>query len=106
MNIAADEIPWANIINKQVLNNKIEFLSAATIIILMWPTEEYAMSILLSMIRIHKNLASTPPTIATHLKILIKTNLCHSTINRNIPYPPSFRSKDARIIDPPTGAST
>jgi len=73
-----------------------------------WPTEEYAINDLISVCRIQTRLVITPPQIAIllHRGLILNIRWGNIKVIRKIPYPPSFSSNPARIIDPAIGAST
>lgn len=82
-------------------------IPAATILI--WPTDEYAISAFRSVCRRQIILVISVP----HMQKVIRgREIFLAEINKNIivvrarPYPPNFKRIAARIIDPAIGAST
>jgi len=69
-------------------------------------TEEYAIITFISLI-IRQTIPRTPPPNKEILIIDLKSKEeLNNDPKRIIPYPPNFNKIPARIIDPPTGAST
>ena len=69
-------------------------------------TEEYAIITFISLFIKQTILKRDPPNREKIITNKIKFSFLMNKINRTKPYPPSFNKTPAKIIDPPTGAST
>lgn len=71
-----------------------------------WTTEEYAIITFKSLNLTHVAASIPPPTSEMIRTLAAILRGPKNTLTRIIPYPPSFSRTPARIIEPPTGAST
>jgi len=105
-NIPEEHTPCANII---IILPKILqkfFDKIFTIIRAMCTTEEYAIITFISLFIKHTTLNSLPPNKEKIIKNKVRFSLFTNMIIRINPYPPNFNKTPAKIMDPPTGAST
>jgi len=105
-NMPEEQIPCANII---IILPRIlqKFFDRILIIInAIWTTEEYAIITFISLFIKHTILKNDPPKREKIITNRIKFSFLINRINRIKPYPPNFNKTPAKIIEPPTGAST
>lgn len=105
-NIPEEQTPWATIITTAPLIPHEVTETQPAIMKAICTTEEYAIITFRSLKLTHTALSILPPNRA---RIKTPSNTPHGlsrALTRIIPYPPSLSKTPAKIIDPPTGAST
>jgi len=105
-NIPDEQIPWATIIIRAPLTPQEETEMMPKMIKAMWTTEEYAIITLRSLNLTQTALSRPPPTSEIINTFDNTLTGAKNILIRIIPYPPNLRRTPARIMEPPTGAST